>query len=117
MLRQLELEASRRGFSIRVTSAYRDPAFQAALRARWDAGDRAGLVARPALRSAHSDGLAVDLVASGEVPGRQPALVQLGLWAQTKGYVWGGTFTRYDPVHFAVARGSSSAGEDPQLPA
>lgn len=114
MLRDLTIEAERRGWSVRVTSGYRDPARQAALRARWDAGDRTGLVARPALRSAHSEGLAVDLVVA---PRSDVSQAQLGIYAQTRGYVWGGTFSRPDPVHFAVDRGSSSSGEDAEMAA
>lgn len=37
-----------------VTSGWRDPKYQAALRARWDRGDRTGLRARPALNSEHT---------------------------------------------------------------
>lgn len=37
-----------------VQSGWRDPAYQKALRARWDRGDRAGLRARPAATSEHT---------------------------------------------------------------
>jgi hypothetical protein len=36
-----------------ITSGFRDPFKQAAMRARWDSGDRVGLRARPALDSLH----------------------------------------------------------------
>lgn len=42
------------GLGPRITSGYRDGAKQAAMRARWDAGDRAGLRVRPAADSLHS---------------------------------------------------------------
>lgn len=50
------------GLAPRITSGYRDPAHQAELRRRWDAGDRAGLRHRPALNSDHTRRRAVDIV-------------------------------------------------------
>lgn len=41
------------GLNPRIASGFRDPAHQRALQARWDAGDRAGLRARPATTSKH----------------------------------------------------------------
>lgn len=93
-------EALQRGWNVEITSGYRDPSYQLALRARWDAGDRAGLRVRPARSSAHSRGEAVDLVVLEDPDGRK--LQQLGLWAQRRGYRWGGTFSVPDPVHFAT---------------
>jgi hypothetical protein len=42
------------GLNPRIASGFRDPKKQAALRARWDRGDRAGLRERPALDSLHT---------------------------------------------------------------
>lgn len=42
------------GLRPQITSGFRDPEKQAAMRAAWDAGNRAGLRARPALSSAHT---------------------------------------------------------------
>ena len=44
-----------------ITSGYRSQAYQDSLRRRWDAGDRTGLTSKPALKSKHTDGLAVDV--------------------------------------------------------
>lgn len=91
--------------SLHVTSGYRAPAYQASLRARWDRGDRRGLVARPASNSAHSAGRAVDLVYA--VDGTPYASAQTPLEAfewladlfLQVGVRWGGA---KDRVHFEV---------------
>ena len=44
-----------------IISGYRSPARQRKLLARWNAGDRAGLVARPAERSWHTVRRAIDV--------------------------------------------------------
>lgn len=44
-----------------ITSGYRSPSRQRILRRRWDRGDRAGLVARPACQSQHTIGNAIDV--------------------------------------------------------
>lgn len=61
------------GLNPRVTSGWRDPAKQKAMQKRWDAGDRAGLRARPAADSLHSAeswgrpaAQAIDIVTSNE---------------------------------------------------
>lgn len=90
------------GISFDITSGWRDPKRQAALRARWDRGDRAGLIARPATTSKHCNtrlgrpsSLAVDVSSSD--------LSTLGEWAvKYLDLRWGGNFRRPDPVHFDV---------------
>lgn len=77
-----------------ITSGRRPAAYQAELRARWDRGDRAGLVVRPALTSKHTEGRAFDLAAD------RATLQTLGGLAPYAGLRWGGTFTDPDPVHF-----------------
>ncbi len=52
------------GLSPRITSGYRDPAHQAELLRRWNAGDRAGLKFKPAASSDHTKRKAVDIVTS-----------------------------------------------------
>jgi len=94
------------GMSMSVTSGWRDPEKQRAMQARWDAGDRAGLAARPASSSKHTvtdlfgnpDSMAVDLSA-----GSDQNLRILGNWA-TKylGLQWGGHFSLPDLVHFYI---------------
>jgi len=95
------------GLSVRIVSGYRSPQYQAELRARWDRGDRAGLVARPALSSMHSTGIAADLgwafngvpFAAGEVP------LEAWRWLADVlgqvGVIWGGA---RDVVHFELAQ-------------
>jgi hypothetical protein len=67
------------------------------MRARWDRGDRAGLVVRPARDSKHVQGEAFDLQNTG-------ALAKLGELAAPAGLVWGGFFADPDPVHFQIRR-------------
>lgn len=76
-----------------IVSGRRSGAAQAAMRARWDSGDRRGLVVRPALDSAHTRGEAFDLQDTG-------GLRTLGELARFTGLRWGGNFTDPDPVHF-----------------
>jgi hypothetical protein len=62
------------GLNPRVTSGFRDPSKQKEMQARWDAGNRAGLRARPATNSAHTAtgflgrpaAKAIDIVSSDE---------------------------------------------------
>jgi len=88
------------GLSPRITSGFRDPAYQAELRRRWDAGDRAGLRARPAANSAHSSMLAgkpaadaIDIVTADEALS--------GHIASALGITPGTSFTTPDPGHYA----------------
>jgi len=74
-----------------ITSGRRSASHQRDLRARWDRGDRRGLVARPALNSAHVRGEAFDVA-------RGPALTKMGQLAHYAGVRWGASFR--DPVHF-----------------
>lgn len=53
-----------------IVSGYRSPAEQAALRRRWERGDRAGIVARPACQSWHTVGRAIDV--ESDVTGFRP---------------------------------------------
>lgn len=90
------------GLSPRITSGFRDPAKQRAMRADWDAGRRAGLRVRPAdpSTSLHcreakrgvGASLAIDMPCSNEALGAQIATA-LGLRA---GYY----FTPSDPGHY-----------------
>lgn len=84
----------------RVTSGWRDPAYQKALRARWDAGDRVGLRARPAVDSLHSRtswlgspaAVACDVVTSNDGTAAKIARA-LGLGV-------GADFSTPDPGHY-----------------
>ena len=81
-----------------IVSGRRSERQQAVMRARWDRGDRAGLVARPAKDSKHTTGEAFDLTGG-------PELYRLGQLAAHAGLLWGGNFTDPDPVHFQAAAG------------
>lgn len=102
------VEADYPGISIVIASGYRSPFEQAALRARWDSGNRVGLVVRPALDSAHSHGLAVDLqftVAGLRVPVRATPTSAFRWVADLLGplgVIWGGRFKVHDPNHFEI---------------
>jgi hypothetical protein len=103
---QLYLWGLLSGFPMGITSGFRDPEKQRAMQARWDAGDRSGMVARPATNSKHStttlwgnpDAMAIDLYA-----GSDRNLSILGQWAENYlGLRWGGTFKNADLVHFYI---------------
>lgn len=89
-----------------ITSGFRSPENQAEKRARWDAGNRAGLKVRPARpeNSLHCrvtsvlkspDSKAVDISTSDSV--------LAGRIARALGVGWGGDFQEADPVHFFLA--------------
>lgn len=88
------------GLNPRVTSGFRDPAKQKAMQARWDAGDRAGLRARPASQSAHTvtgflgrpAARAIDMVTSDETLAASLS-TRLGVGA-------GLYFDKSDPGHY-----------------
>lgn len=95
------------GLGPTITSGYRDSSKQKSLRDAWDAGNRQGLIRRPAETSLHSriDGrgspsaLAVDITTSDNTYGGKIAkFLNLG---------WGGDYqgSGYDPVHYFDKRG------------
>lgn len=92
--------ASAYGLQPRVTSIFRDPDYQDQLRERWDRGDRAGLRARPAENSKHSnetwlgraDSLAMDMPTNNDSFTAQLA-EQIGLKT-------GASFRKPDPGHY-----------------
>lgn len=77
-----------------IVSGFRDPMRQLELIRMWDAGQRTGLATRPAERSWHMVGRAVDVDtnAAGFDAFRQAAV--------SLGARWGGTFSRPDAPHF-----------------
>lgn len=86
-----------------ITSGRRSRAHQLRLRRRFDAGDRRGLVVRPALKSAHVEGIAFDI--------RSGSHTQVfAAWIKEIGGRWGGDFSTPDPVHFDL-RGIPGATE------
>lgn len=85
---------------ILIVSGYRSPKRQLELQNRWDSGDRVGLVARPASRSWHMQGLAVDVNTREQgFPFFRDIMLQL------PGVRWGGNFNRKDNVHFDLPIG------------
>ncbi|MYI69748.1 MAG: DUF882 domain-containing protein [Boseongicola sp. SB0673_bin_14] len=85
---------------VTITSGYRSPERQYQLQNRWDAGDRRGLVARPASSSWHMQGLAVDVSTRS---------INFDLFRENMelfdGVRWGGRFRKPDPVHFDLPIG------------
>jgi len=86
-----------------ITSGFRHPKYQAALRKRWDEGDRSGLRYRPALKSKHSEmidpftpGAAAIDIASDSDENEDI----LGGLAPYFGLKWGGLFRTPDKVHY-----------------
>lgn len=92
LLSLLYLYLSVYGLAPRITSGYRSQAYQDALRARWDKGDRAGLVVRPANVSTHTSGRAIDITTTNPELAAQIARA-LNIQA---GYY----FATSDPVHY-----------------
>ncbi len=96
------------GVDLRVTSGYRSPAYQRQLRARWDRGNRGGLVYRPALVSRHSTGRAIDIgfvIRGRPVPVASiPAIswAYVGALMERQGVTWGGRWSPPDLPHFEV---------------
>lgn len=78
------------GLNPRITSGHRSQAKQDAMRAAWDRGDRAGLKYRPAEKSRHTSGVAMDIVTSNP---KQAADIARALGMKT-GIDYG------DDVHF-----------------
>ena len=84
-----------------LTSGYRTPQRQRELLNNWIAGNRRGLVARPAERSWHMQGRAVDVSRLERTESFRifrDAMVLMGV-------EWGGNFRKPDPVHFQVPKG------------
>lgn len=78
-----------------ITSGYRSPEYQRDLQQRWDSGNRKGLVARPANRSWHMQGRAIDVSTGG--PNFN---LFTSIMTSLPDVRWGGNFRRSDPVHF-----------------
>jgi len=80
---------------VRITSTYRAPLYQRALQERWDAGDRSGLIARPATYSWHMQGRAIDVSTKPA-----PTFNAFRYAMEYQNVEWGGNFRNPDPVHF-----------------
>lgn len=96
----LYLIAYMSGLNPSITSIFRDPEYQDQLRARWDAGDRAGLRARPAENSKHSEtswlgspaSLAMDMPTDNDT--------YMADWAEKIDLKSGQAFRKPDPGHY-----------------
>jgi len=87
------------GHAPNITSGFRDPSHQDALRARWDSGDHSGLRVRPAENSLHShenmgdpDSLAIDIAVADQA-GADAIARALGIGV-------GNDFRTPDPGHY-----------------
>jgi len=88
--------------SLQVISGYRSRERQQMLLDRWLSGDRSGLAAKPAVRSAHTN---EDFDGNPDAKGvdiNSNHLNILGEWAPYFGLKWGGTFRKPDLVHFFI---------------
>lgn len=83
--------ANEDGDTLRFSSAYRTPEFQATLR------DDPNAIT-PAKNSLHSAGLAVDVEGFNSFPADKQQRIREA--AQAAGLSWGGNFRKPDPVHF-----------------
>lgn len=82
-----------------ITSGYRSEVYNQQLQARWDAGDRAGLTARPPSIDDHTKGLAIDVALYS--PDEQAFVA--GIWKELdRNAIWGGDWRSPDPVHYAL---------------
>ena len=94
-----------------ITSGYRSPKRQLELINRWDAGNRTGLVAKPAQRSWHMQGMAIDVVRYRTNRTRPISILsrmsfdKFRQYMEQFGVTWGGRFTPADPVHFQYPTG------------
>lgn len=77
-----------------IVSGFRSPERQRQLLLRWQSGDRAGLVAKPACQSWHMVGKAIDV--ETDVVGFDFYTYLMERWDVR----WGGRFQNPDPVHF-----------------
>lgn len=94
------------GLNPRITSGFRDPKKQAAMRAAWDAGQRSGLKVRPA-DPANSDHCRTGFFgkpASTAIDIDTNNYQFAGQIADSLGIGWGGNFSTPDPVHFYLKK-------------
>jgi len=98
------------GVLLRVVSGRRTAARQAMLRRQWESGDRGGLSSQPAARSAHVDGLAVDLGFSYNGRAYPVRDTPREYWQfladllEPVGVTWGGRWRRPSWNHFEIRR-------------
>jgi len=100
----LYLYLSYYGLAPQIISGFRDPSKQAALRAQWDAGNRAGLQVRPSADSLHSRTDSGRTPAAMAIDISNSNVTQAGAIAEWLGLGWGGRFSPPDTHHF-YARG------------
>lgn len=79
-----------------IVSGYRSPERQLELIDAWNAGDRFGLIARPASKSWHMQGRAIDV----RIPASEAMWSDFIMFMKAFGTRWGGDFRATDPVHF-----------------
>ena len=95
-------------YGLVVNSDFRSKSKQAEMRARWDKGDRKNLVCKPATKSAHSGGFAVDMDVSSlglskynyTTSENEKLMKELSTTAAIYGFSYGGDFNTPDVPHF-----------------
>lgn len=88
------------GFDPRITSLWRDPEKQKALVERWERGDRAGFIGKPAKESKHTitSFLGVPMAEAMDMPSNNiPGVDAL---AKALGIGYGSGFSSPDPGHY-----------------
>ena len=77
-------------YGVVVTSSFRSKTRQAQMRKDWDEGRRTGLLYKPALKSAHSSGFAIDMNVSSLVNSGEVTVDELSDFAKEYGFNYGG---------------------------
>tara|TARA_Y100000310_G_C20686271_1_gene819240 strand:- start:2535 stop:2873 length:339 start_codon:yes stop_codon:yes gene_type:complete len=107
---QLWLAAAEAHFKIPlgnlIISGFRSPEENKRLQEAWDKGLREGITTRPADRSYHLTGDAVDLHIESEMLQKE-----LAKWWEARGGKWGGRFVPIDKPHFQLPRRTQSVFE------
>jgi len=85
-----------------ITSGFRDPRKQAEMQKAWDAGNRTGLVVRPATNSKHSKTAFLNSPNAMAIDIRFQDQEYAGKISRFFGIKWGGNFRNKDLVHFYI---------------
>ena len=94
----------------RIVSGFRSPERQRQLIAKWDSGERGGLITKPSRRSWHMQHRAIDVQTDG------PGFKIFQHWMEVFGVEWGGRWRKPDPVHFQWTRGGKQEDIDKLQP-
>ena len=88
-------------YGVVVVSSFRSQSKQAQMQKDWDEGRRKGLVCRPASKSAHSSGFALDMNVEDLIKSGKVSKNELADFAKEYGFQYGGALFN-DNVHFFI---------------